>query len=122
MDKLLFDAPDIHICLHLATCQEKDGAGFGIVQLAFDGTVSFYNRCETALSGLSPERVIGRNFFTDVAPCTNNFLVAQRFAEAEDLDECLDYVFTFRMRPTRVKLRLLQSARLPERFLLVERQ
>jgi len=43
----------------------------------------------------------------DVGPCTNNYLVAQRFLDCDELDEQLDYVFTFRMAPTPVRLRML---------------
>jgi photoactive yellow protein len=43
---------------------------FGGIQLAGDGTIMAYNRAESALSGLAPETVIGKNFFRDVAPCT----------------------------------------------------
>jgi photoactive yellow protein len=44
---------------------------FGAIQLAGDGTIVAYNRSESALSGLAPENVIGKNFFRDVAPCTS---------------------------------------------------
>jgi photoactive yellow protein len=43
---------------------------FGGIQLAGDGTILAYNRAESALSGLAPEAVIGKNFFRDVAPCS----------------------------------------------------
>jgi photoactive yellow protein len=43
---------------------------FGAIQLAGDGTILAYNHAESALSGLAPEVVIGRDFFRDVAPCT----------------------------------------------------
>ena len=72
-----------------------------------DGTVLGYNQRESQLSGLPPARVAGRNFFTDVGPCTNNFMVAQRYADSDDLDEQLDYGFTFQMVPTTGRLRLL---------------
>jgi photoactive yellow protein len=99
-----------------------DALGFGVVRMDREGKVVAYNRSESELSGLSPERVIGRPFFTDVAPCTNNFMVAHRYEEAEALDETIDYVFTFRMRPTKVRLRLLKSPGAPHMYLLVERR
>ena len=55
--------------------------------------------------------MIGRNFFVEIGPCTNNYLIAQRYqdsaSEGVSLDEQLDYVFTYRMAPTPVRLRLL---------------
>jgi hypothetical protein len=55
----------------------------------------------------------------------NNFMVAQRFEDAINakapLDAIIDYVLTLRMRPVRVKLRLLSSQGEPMRFVLVQR-
>jgi len=73
------------------------------------------------MAGLSRERVVGRNFFTSVAPCTNNFMVAERFMSEPELDVKMDYVFTLRMKPTPVKLRLLRSATAEHMYLLVKR-
>ena len=45
--------------------------------------------------------MLGRPLFTQVAPCLNNFMVAQRFEDAADegseLDDTIDYVLTLRM-------------------------
>ncbi len=73
------------------------------------------------MAGLSKERVLTRNFFADVAPCTNNFMVAERFLSEPELDATLDYVFTLRMKPTPVTLRLLRSAASRHMYLLVKR-
>jgi len=43
---------------------------FGFIRLDVNGIVLQYNTAESALSGLPPERVKGRNFFRSVAPCT----------------------------------------------------
>jgi photoactive yellow protein len=47
-----------------------DALPFGAIQLQGDGSITAYNRGESALSGLAPEAAVGRNFFRDVAPCT----------------------------------------------------
>lgn len=55
----------------------------------------------------------------------NNFLVAQRFedsaASGTELDETLDYILTLRMRPIKVKLRLLAGAASALRYVLIKR-
>jgi hypothetical protein len=55
----------------------------------------------------------------------NNYLVAQRFEDAaatgDLLDATIDYVLTLRMRPVKVKLRLLASAASAHRYVLVQR-
>ena len=74
---------------------------------------------------MSPERVLGHPLFTMVAPCMNNFLVAQRFEDAEynaePLDATIDYVLTLRMRPVKVALRLLAEPGQALRYVLVFR-
>jgi len=83
------------------------------------GEVTGYNAAESKLSGLAVERVLGRNFFMEVGPCTNNYLVTDRFVDCGELDEQLDYVFTFRMAPLRVRLRMLARAGSPRQYLAV---
>ena len=80
-----------------------------------------YNTCEARAAGLSAARVLGQNFFTAVAPCTNNFMVAQRFTDEPELDATIDYVFTLKMRPTKVKLRMLAAPSSRRQYLLVRR-
>ena len=103
-----FDTPGLLGWLETAAHAEVDGLPFGVVTMAHDGTVEHYNVAEAALTGLTPERVVGRNFFTSVAPCTNNFMVAHRFDTEAEIDATIDYVFTFRLAPMKVPLRLMK--------------
>jgi photoactive yellow protein len=82
------------------------------------GTVLRYNSTESRASGLPPARVIGRHFFRDVAPCTDNRLVAERYA-LDALDETLKYTFSLRMQPVPVTLRMLKPAERGCMYLLV---
>ncbi|XUW90451.1 hypothetical protein OH764_26110 [Burkholderia sp. M6-3] len=52
----------------------------------------------------------------------NNFMVAQRFADEDELDHIVTYVLTLRMRPTPVRLRLLKAPEHATRFVLIERR
>lgn len=104
------------------TDAELDELPTGVIGMSQDGIVVVYNRAEAELSRLTPARVLGRHFFGNVAPCTNNHLIAQRFETEPELDATLDYVFTLRMAPTPVRLRLLRSAAEPLMYLLVERR
>ena len=99
-----------------------DSLSFGVVAMSEDGTVTSYNLAETLLSGLTPSNVVGRNFFSSVAPCTNNFLVAHRFETEPALDAIIDYVFTVRIKPVGVKLRLLKQTARRRMYLAVERR
>ena len=118
---MTFDDADILESLAALSPEDVDGLPFGVIMMEPDGTVVHYNKTESQLAGLSPSRVVGLNFFADVAPCTNNYLVAGRFEE-DRLDERLDYVFTLRMKPTNVTLRLLKSPDAPHQYVLVARR
>ena len=69
--------------------------------------------------------VVGLPLFSVVAQCMNNYLVAQRFDDAvasgQALDVSLDFVFTLRMKPTPVRLRLLSSPSHPTQYLAILR-
>jgi len=104
-----------------------DQLPFGVIGFGLDAAavVQRYNRFERESSGLAVEQVLGLPLFGQVAQCMNNYLVAQRFDDAlaggAPLDETLSYVFTLRMRPTPVVLRLLAAPDRMLRFVVVQR-
>lgn len=100
---------------------ECDALGFGVVGIAPNTAVEVYNAAEARMAGLDAENVLGVPFFDAVGQCMNNFMVAQRFEDEPELDAIVPYVLTLRMRPTRVRLRLLASASHPRRYILIER-
>jgi photoactive yellow protein len=119
---LTFTQPGLLDSLETADAAVLDALTFGVIGMAPDGTVVSYNIAESALSGLTPAKVVGRHFFSAVAPCTNNFMVAHRFETEATLDDIIDYVFTLRMQPTRVRLRLLKQTGRSRMFLAVDRR
>lgn len=91
---------------------EFDRAEFGVVRLSDGGIVEIYNRYESQLAGLAPNDVLGRNFFTQIAPCTNNKLFKGAFAkgvEAGAMNLVFAYTFTYRMAPTEVQVHLYRA-------------
>jgi photoactive yellow protein len=104
-----------------ASDAELDALDFGVIKMDSDGRVLAYNAYESVATGLSRERVLCRPFFTEIGLCMNNALVAERFAKEDKLDMSLDYLFTLHMKPSPVRLRLLKSAKLTARFILVRR-
>ncbi len=125
MTTLEFEAPALAAQLAALTDAELDELVFGVIAFDAEGAVRRYNAIESQLAGLSPARVLGQPLFTVVAPCMNNFLVAQRFDDAAEegsvLDVTVDYVLTLRMRPAKVKLRLLAEPGAALRHVLVNR-
>lgn len=123
---LSFDMPDLAERLARCSGEELDRLDFGVIGFGPDTHVRLYNAFESQAAGLSPQRVVGQPLFTNVAPCLNNFMVAQRFEDAQDdnavLDDTIDYVLTLRMRPVKVALRLLAAPDGDTRYVLVQRQ
>lgn len=111
--------------LDLLSDPELDELDFGVIGFDAEGVVQRYNAFESKAAGLSLSRVVGHALFTVVAPCMNNYLVAQRFEDAaaanEALDDTIPYVLTLRMRPVKVHLRLLAQPAMAHRYVLVER-
>ena len=121
-----FDQPGQAQLIDSLSEAQLDELGFGVIGFDAEGAVRLYNKFESHAAALSRERVIGYPIFTNVAPCMNNFMVAQRFADAATtatpLDATIDYVLTLRMRPLKVQLRLLAHPADAVRYVVVRRQ
>lgn len=84
---------------------EIDSFPFGIVKVDPNGKILMYNKYESELAKVPISMAVGRNFFTEVAICTNNRIFYGRFKEGMDkgeLDVVFNYVFTYNMKPTNV--------------------
>jgi photoactive yellow protein len=105
-----------------------DALPFGVIGFGLDAEcrVLRYNATEAQGAGLQAVRVLGLQLFAVVAQCMNNYLIAQRFedalAQGTRLDDTLNWVFTLRMRPTPVVLRLMAAPGLNMRFVAVQRR
>lgn len=121
-----FEAPRLYEQLAALSAAQLDALPYGVIGFDAESLVVRYNNHESSASAFTPEAVLGQHLFYELAPCLNNYLVEGRFAEAlerrEGLDETLPYVLTFRMRPTRARLRLLAMPGHALRFVLVDRQ
>ncbi len=109
---LSFEEDGVGERLRHADEEELNEAPFGIVRLDDEGVVQFYNRYESELSGIPPSEAVGQNFFTQLAPCSNNHLFQGRFEEGVrkgHIDDRFAYTFTYKMRPTLVDVRLYRD-------------
>src|ERR1700760_2577913 len=92
--------------------QELDRLPFGTIQLDHDGRVKSYNRYEQELAGLTKEKVLGKLFFTEVAPCADVKEFAGRFREGvrkRELHAKFCYHFSFKRNPRDVQITLFYS-------------
>ena len=109
--------------LHSMSPEELDRLSLGVIQLDDMGHVVQYNKRESEFSGRSKERVMGRHFFGDIAPCTNNALVKGVFEEAMRDgvgDTTVPYTFTYRMRVVNVNLRLYRHTGTGTNWLIID--
>lgn len=91
---------------------EADSAAYGIVKVDNNGKIILYNQYEAELAGITTGSAEGKNFFTEIAPCTNNKLFWGKFkagVDAGELNSSFNYTFTYKMKPTNVAIHLLHD-------------
>src|SRR6202165_2229622 len=104
---------------------EVDALPFGLISVDFSGNIEQYNSYESKLARLSKERVIGRNFFRDVAPCAAVQEFQRRFErfaqESGDGAESFYFTFQFPFGRQFVNITFLRSAKNKQIKILVNR-
>lgn len=119
-----FVSTDIISNLGSASRATVDAADYGIVKVDKDGNILLYNRYEADLAGVEPSFAEGRNFFTQIAPCSNNRLFFGKFKEGVaggSLNEEFKYTFTYKMKPTPVDVHLYQDAATQTNWIFVKK-
>jgi photoactive yellow protein len=95
------------------TEDEFNALPFGAIKLDANGRILKYNLYESKLAERDAAEVIGQNFFTEVAPCTNvqEFagLYRQGMAEGK-LNTTFPYRFRFPKRTLNVEITLILNA------------
>ena len=112
LNVVAFGKDDIENVLGKLTNVEIDKLAFGAVQLDASGKILTYNAAEAGITGRSAASVIGKNFFRDVAPCTDspNFKgVFDAGVLGGDLNAMFEYVFDYNMAPTKVKIHMKKA-------------
>jgi photoactive yellow protein len=99
--------------LSALTTAEIDALPFGYIALDAEGVIRKYNRYEADLARRDPQQVLGRNFFREVAPCTQVQEFEGRFRElvAGSGEPALtfDFEFNFRHGSQGVRIGFLRS-------------
>lgn len=89
-----------------------DELPIGAIELDAEGTVLKFNQREARLTGRDPGRVVGKNFFTEVAPCTDVQEFAGAFRQGmreRSLHKTFPYRFDYEMDPRNVWVTLFYS-------------
>jgi photoactive yellow protein len=99
----------------------------GVVVLDRDARVLLHGDVDALLTDLRPAEVLGKDFFRDIAPCTNVRRIGGRIRQAleddaADLDEELDFAVNRPQgsRDVRIRMRKLRFAGRPVCVLLIE--
>lgn len=119
-----FGSDDIDNVLSKMGDKDLDGLAFGAIQLDKDGTILAYNAAEARITGRRPEDVIGKNFFKEVAPCTRRpefYGVFKEGVEKNDLNTMFEYVFDYKMNPTKVKVHMKKALAGDSYWIIVKR-
>jgi tyrosine ammonia-lyase len=90
----------------------RDRMRFGIIELNLNGIVIAYNMGEAKISGRNAADMIGKNFFSEIAPCTQTPEFYGRFkagVKKGDLNARFDYFFDFQMDPVAVRVTMMSS-------------
>ncbi len=106
--------------------ERLDELPFGAIVVDESGTIHEYNEYETKLSRLDREKVIGKNFFHDVAPCTAVQAFEGRmrdFLRTKDrVSESFEYFFPFLHGAATVEITFLRLPKNGRILIAVERK
>lgn len=104
---------------------EVDGLDYGAVKVDDEGKILLYNRYEADLAGVEPSTAEGKNFFKEIAPCTNNKLFFGKFqkgVESNELNMAFNYTFTYKMKPTNVSIQMVRSDKDHSNWIFVKKK
>ena len=112
MERVEFGGNDIENAMAKLSAKQIDGLAFGAIQLDATGKIMTYNAMEGQITGRDPGSVVGKNFFTSVAPCTNTPKFKGEFdkgVRAGALNAVFDYTFDYNMKPTKVRVHMKRT-------------
>lgn len=108
MEILPFGSNDIDNILQREP-HRAESLAFGAILVDRKGIISKYNAAESYIAKRTPEDVIGKSFFDDIAPCAKGkrfhgeFL---KFRRSGAVDTLFDYEFDYKMERVAVKIHL----------------
>ncbi|MBC7545615.1 MAG: photoactive yellow protein [Candidatus Sericytochromatia bacterium] len=119
-----FVSPDVISSLDLLDQRQADTLPYGAVKIDDAGTIEVYNDYEADLAGLTTVSAIGKNWFRDIAPCTNNRLFMGRFKDGVQkglLNTEFPYTFSYKMAITNVKVHMVRSVQGKSNWVFVKK-
>ncbi len=118
MSLVSFGSTDIENDLANMSDGQLNDLAFGAIQLDGSGSIIQYNAAEGEITGRDPSEVKGKNFFSEIAPCTNHAGFRDKFdAGVADgkLNSIFEWTFDYNMNPTKVQVHM-KNAALPNKY------
>jgi photoactive yellow protein len=112
LSTIAFGKDDVENVLARMSDAQLNDVTFGAVQLDATGRILKYNSTEGEITGRDPKAVIGKNFFTEIAPCTNRREFRGIFdagVKQNNLNTLFEYVFDHKMTSMKVKVHMKQA-------------
>lgn len=119
-----FVPAEVFQALGSITRNDIDALDFGCIQLDDTGKVLMVNRYQSELGGVPIPNFEGKHYFTQIAPCTNNGLFFGSFRKgvaAGSLNITFPYTFTFKMKPTNVRVHMYRDPGSKTNWIFVQR-
>lgn len=119
-----FDQTDVENVLARMSPEAIDELTFGAIEVDGDGKILYYSAREGVITGRDPRKLIGRSFFGDVAPCTRRPEFLGRFVagvRAGHLCCTFEYVFDYKMNPTKVSVHMKSAVVGNTYWILIQR-
>jgi photoactive yellow protein len=112
LETVKFGKTDIENVLGKMSDAQLNELNFGAIEVDATGKILKYNSAEGAITGRDPKSTIGKNFFRDVAPCTDRPQFKGIFdagVKKGDLNTVFEYVFDHNMKPTKVNIHMKKA-------------
>ncbi|NCN05717.1 MAG: photoactive yellow protein [Spirochaetales bacterium] len=112
MEVVNFGADDMGNVMAKLGDDKINDLAFGAIKIDDKGMILSYNQAEGEITGRNPDEVIGKSFFREVAPCTNQPEFYGRFEKGlkdGSLNTLFEYVFDYNMKPTKVKVHMMKA-------------
>jgi photoactive yellow protein len=109
LERIAFGKTDIENVLAKMNDTQLNQLAFGAVEVDATGKILKYNAAEGAITGRDPKAVIGKNFFKEVAPCTNRPEFKGVFdagVKQGKFSSLFEYVFDNKMNATKVQVHM----------------
>ena len=96
----------------------------GAIEVDKNGQILEFSEAESELSGLKPEETVGKNFFTEIATCTNYGEFIKNFneiVEGKREEAVFDFLLTNLSPPQKVRVMLKRSLIAQNYWIIIKR-